>query len=303
MGETVVDWQDFKKYCVAQKQYKSYTFECRKRQLLHLIKNCEDICNPDNIYSYFNDRISDGTKGKSLNCYIKALNIFYKYKEIDHHFKLFKNYETPIKVPTKDDIVLLLKNCPRTKTGKMVKTSIFILAHTGLRNKEFCSLTFDDIDWRHNEIRLVGKWDKPRVIPVKPYVLHGKQTPSLRNYIDYHRFNSDDRFIFTKKSGVIIPHDLRKYVKSVARRSGISWIHPHSFRHYYATTLLAHGVNVKVVQKLLGHGNVKITSRYLHANEVDIRRAIKETSFDSLLKGSITGFDFDFYSTNVYGGI
>ena len=275
------------------------TYRNRVRYLNHLISHC-DIDSPDSVYKYFSDRISSGCKGYQLNNYIKTLNIYYRFKEYDHYFKLYKSYEKPVKIPTQQDIKLLLRNCDRSRIGKRTKTIIYLFCHSGMRNQELCSLTFDNIDWVHNEIRLVGKWDRPRVIPIKDYVLHGRYVPSLKNYLNHHRKNTSDKHIFTSYNGQLSPKTVRDDIKSLARKSGISWVHPHSFRHYYATTLLSKGINVKIVQKLLGHGNVRETSRYLHAVETDIRRAIQDTDFDSLLKG---GFSFDFDLTNFIGGI
>ena len=298
-----IDWDGFKKYCITRIPMKQTTFKLRCRYLRHLIKNTDNIDNPDDVYTYFNKRLGSGSRGDQLNCYIKALNVYYKYKNISHRFKLFREYEKPLKIPNREDITLLLSNCNRSRKGKTTKTMIFLFCHTGLRNDELCSLKFDNIDWVHNEIRLIGKWDRPRVIPVKPYVLHGRYCPSLCNYINHHRWKTDKKIIFTSTNGGITPKVVRGYVKDVARRSGIPWVHPHAFRHYYATTLLSRGVNIKVVQKLLGHGNVKETSRYLHARELDIRRAIEKVGFDDLLKGSGLGVFGDFDFTNSIGGI
>jgi len=95
---------------------------------------------------------------------------------------------------------------------------------------------------------------------------------------------------------VIIPHGtyegkvpqpfggfIKKQTKLIARKAGMGWIHPHSLRHFYATNLLKHGIHVKIVQILLGHSNIKTTSRYLHAVEYDIRKAIQETTLDNVL--------------------
>lgn len=298
-----IDWDDFRKYCIAQIPIKTNTFSNRKRYLLHLVRNGVDIDSPDSVYDYLADRISRGAKGHQLNSYIKALNIYYKYKKHGHYFKLYRSYEKPVKIPLRKDIASLLSNCGRSKQGKLVKTMIFLFCHTGLRNKELCGLTFDNIDWQHNEIRLVGKWDRPRVIPVKKYVLHGRQVPSLNNYVKYHRYDVDSKNVFVTRFGSINPKIVRDEVKKVARRCGIGWVHPHSFRHFYATTLLSKGVNIKVVQVLLGHGNIRETSRYLHASELDIRRAIDDIGFDSLLLGDVNGFNIDFFLTNILGGI
>jgi len=103
------------------------------------------------------------------------------------------------------------------------------------------------------------------------------------NYIRNHRYKTHASYIFTQKSGKITEEQARKDIKTAARKAGVGWIHPHSFRHFYATNLLKHGIHVKIVQILLGHSNIKTTSRYLHAVEYDIRKAIQETTLDNIL--------------------
>ena len=297
-----MNWDSFDKYCIAQLHYKVNTLVNRKRYLRHLMKHC-NIDVPDSVFGYFALRISNGTKGYHLNNYIKAVNAYYKFMGYDFHFKLFKEFEKPVKIPTVEDVKLLLRNCPRSKKGKLYKTVIYLFCYSGLRNEELCSLTFDDIDWRHNEIRLVGKWDRPRVIPIKDYVLHGDQVPSLDNYIRYHRYKTSDKYVFTDQYGKLTPSKVREGIKTIARCSGLGWVHPHSFRHFYATSLLSKGINVKIVQILMGHGDISQTSRYLHAVELDIRRVIDETRFDSLLMGGIGFNDMGFNLSNFIGGI
>jgi len=87
----------------------------------------------------------------------------------------------------------------------------------------------------------------------------------------------------------------RKDIKTVARKAGMGWIHPHSLRHFYATNLLKHGIHVKIVQVLLGHSNIKTTSRYLHVVEYDIRKAIQETALDNILYQEGVSTDLVFF--------
>ena len=155
-------------------------------------------------------------------------------------------------------------------------------------------MKLDNIDWNKNELIVTGKGLKTRIIPVKQYVLHGKQHPSLINYIKHHRSNTQKSYVFTNKSERLTEAQARKDIKEVARKAGVGWIHPHSIRHFYATNLLKHGVHVKIVQIILGHSNIKTTSRYLHAVEYDIRQAIEETSFDNILCQERVSTNLDF---------
>ena len=279
-------WKRFERYMLTRLHYNpKTTIKDRIRKLAHLQKHGIDLLdfNQEQSYDYFAKRIEHGTKGYQLNHYIKALNSWCKFRDIDHIFTTYKAYEKPIKAPTAQDINLVLKKCDRSKVGKRTKAVIFLLANTGMRIGELCNLKLDDIDWNKNELIVTGKGQKTRIIPVKDYVLHGTQHPSLMNYVKHHRYKTHASYVFTKKSGKITEAQVRKDIKIVARKAGMGWIHPHSFRHFYATNLLKHGIHVKIVQILLGHSNIKTTSRYLHAVEYDIRKAIKETPLDNIL--------------------
>jgi len=60
----------------------------------------------------------------------------------------------------------------------------------------------------------------------------------------------------------------------------MNWIHPHTFRHYAATNLLRAGVNIRVVQEILGHSSIKTTGGYLHVIENDLHQAIENPNID-----------------------
>jgi len=279
-------WKQFERFMLTRLQYNpKTTIRDRIRKLIHLEKHGIDLINfiPEQSYDYFAKRIENGTKGYQLNHYIKSLNSWCKFRGINHTFITYRSYEKPIKTPTAQDINLILRSCDRSKTGKRTKAIIYLLANTGMRIGELCNLKLDDIDWNKNELIVIGKGQKTRIIPVKDYVLHGTQHPSLVNYIKNHRYKTHASYIFTQKSGKITEEQARKDIKTAARKAGMGWIHPHSFRHFYATNLLKHGIHVKIVQILLGHSNIKTTSRYLHAVEYDIRKAIQETTLDNVL--------------------
>jgi len=279
-------WRQFERFMLTRLHYNpKTTIKDRIRKLRHLERQGIDLTEFDSeqSYDYFAKRIENGTKGYQLNHYIKALNSWCKFRNINHTFATYKAYEKPIKAPTAQDINLVLKNCDRSKAGKRTKAVIFLLANTGMRIGELCNLKLDDIDWNKNELIVTGKGQKTRIIPVKDYVLHGTQHPSLLNYVKHHRYKTHASYVFTNKSGKLTEAQARKDIKIVARKAGMGWIHPHSLRHFYATNLLKHGIHVKIVQILLGHSNIKTTSRYLHAVEYDIRKAIKETPLDNIL--------------------
>ena len=84
------------------------------------------------------------------------------------------------------------------------------------------------------------------------------------------------------------PDYLRMIIKKIAKKVGLPWIHPHSLRHYAATNWLRAGMNIKIVQELLGHSQLSTTEIYLHITEEDKAKAIKNPAIeDPLLKKSM----------------
>ena len=272
-------------------QYSNTTRDDRKRKLRHILKHDIDINNPESCYDFFASKINDGCNTSALNHYVKALNSWYKYKNLDHKFDLYKENSKPIKIPTKAEVKAIIKSFDRTWKGKTAKTMTYLLANSGMRISEICNIKLDDVDWHRHSITVTGKGNKTRVIPLKPYVLHDVHRPSIINYINGHRKNKSKDYLFTWINKTITPSDFRVYFKTVVRKAGVGWIHPHSLRHYYATMLLKSNVNVKIVQIILGHSSIKTTSRYLHMLDNDIFQAIQRTNFDDLL----------FSLTNLYG--
>jgi len=133
-------------------------------------------------------------------------------------------------------------------------------AKTGMRNKELCNLKLSDIDWQRREITIRNsKHNKIRIIPIEEKMLTDRTYPSLKNYIKHWRMNTSKHYVFTTKNGRMTPNYLRNIIRNTARKAGINWIHPHSFRHYAATNLLRAGVNIRVVQAILGHSSIRTT--------------------------------------------
>lgn len=278
-----LDWDDFKKYCRTRLHYSTTTLDERTRKLRYIIARGYNIDDPECCYDFFVDKINDGSKPTALNHYIRVLNAYYKYRNFEHRFIQYKENSKPVKIPTKSEIKAVLDGFNRSWMGKTLKTMTYLLANSGMRISEICDIKMDDVDWHRSSITVTGKGDKTRVIPVKPHVLYGDRHPSLNNYIKHHRQKTSKEFLFTWTYSRITPKVFREHFKIVCRKAGVSWLHPHSLRHYYATMLLRNNVSVRVVQEILGHSDIKTTGRYLHIVEADIYSAIQKSTFDDLL--------------------
>ena len=289
------NWNTYSDYVLTELHYSTTTLEDRKRKLRHLEKNGVTLfprLNRRQATDYLSKRRRNGATGGTLNHYIKACNGLLKAQGRNEEiFKPYPTYSKPKRIPTKEEIIDLLKHCTRSHRDKRLKTMIYLTAHTGMRVNELCHLTFEQIDFENNLILLHRKHDKWTRLPVKNNVMQGKQTPSLRNYIEYHREEPkntvDRKYVFineaTRKR--VTDANFRTQLKEIAISAGHSWIHPHSLRDFYATWLLELNVRVTIIQELMGHSDLNTTMIYAKEYEQNIRKVMEKLDMDDLLHG------------------
>ena len=127
-----------------------------------------------------------------------------------------------------------------------------MLYGSGLRVSELCSLDIDSIDTRRGVVRVMGKGNKERVVPVgKPAM------QAVRAWVLNHRGRR------------ITPRDVPRLIDDPA----MSPTHPHALRHTFATHLLDNGADLRAVQELLGHSDVATTQRYTHVSKERLKTA------------------------------
>ena len=160
-----------------------------------------------------------------------------------------------------------------TLVGLQDKSILELLYTTGIRVSELCGLNILDVD--DNQIKILGKGGKERVVPVS------KQTiKSIDLYLE-RRCNENavnNCPLFINKKQVRIK---RFFVWNIVKKYKIlanieKNIYPHTFRHSYATHLLETGADLRIIQELLGHSSISTTDKYTHISQSHLRR-----SFDS----------------------
>ncbi|MDO4913153.1 MAG: site-specific tyrosine recombinase XerD [Bifidobacteriaceae bacterium] len=149
------------------------------------------------------------------------------------------------------------------------KALLEFLYATGARVSEAVGCNFEDIDFQERVVRLTGKGDKQRLVPIGSYAIE-----ALEKYIKHGRTVLEDKSKTTHERRAIF---LNKRGKRLSRQS--AWeaivlagkrahlhvtLHPHTLRHSFATHLIQGGANVRTVQELLGHASVTTTQIYTH---------------------------------------
>jgi len=142
-----------------------------------------------------------------------------------------------------------------------------LLYGCGLRVSELAGLNLDDLDRAEQWMRVRGKGRKVRQVP-----LPGKAADSLERYLGVRPVVRDEKAVFLNhRGGRLTTRGISGIVKLYATYiSGDSSIHPHSFRHAYATHLLADGADLRAIQELLGHARLSTTQKYTQVSLTDL---------------------------------
>lgn len=153
-----------------------------------------------------------------------------------------------------------------------------MLYGSGLRSEEVISLTTSSIDFEQEEVTVIGKGKKTRVVPVgeiallavREYLKKGR--PELVNPENVVSAAADMMFL-SSRGNPLGTSDIRrrttKYVRKATINSGTS---AHVFRHCFATHLLEGGADLRAVQELLGHASISTTQRYTHVSGAHLRK-------------------------------
>lgn len=150
-----------------------------------------------------------------------------------------------------------------------------MLYGSGLRVSELCSLDVDSIDSRRGVVRVMGKGNKERQVPVsKPSIDAIREWVKVRHEVlgdeSDRSSHVDELALFLNHRGRrITPRDVRRLIDDRAA----SPTHPHALRHTFATHLLDNGADLRTVQELLGHADVATTQRYTHVSKERLKTA------------------------------
>lgn len=141
-----------------------------------------------------------------------------------------------------------------------------LLYSTGIRVSELTSLSLSSLNARQQILRVQGKGDKERVVPVGDFALH-----ALERYLGFGRealvnHDSGTAMFLGVRGKRIDQRVVRAVVHQSAARAGIKDIAPHGLRHSAATHMLEGGADLRVVQEILGHSSLATTQRYTHVD-------------------------------------
>ena len=187
--------------------------------------------------------------------------------EPPHHWKKLPD------VLGRDQISALLNADPKDHRLALRDQAILELFYAcGLRASELADLSLEDLHLDLGVVRVLGKGQKERIIPIGKPAIEALQRylselrPTLQAVKTSRTKAHANRLFVSRSGGPVTRIVLWQLVRRLARRAGIRAIHPHTLRHTFATHLLSGGADLRVVQELLGHANVVTTQIYTHVD-------------------------------------
>jgi len=146
-----------------------------------------------------------------------------------------------------------------------------LMLFCGLRSREVLSLAVHDVNFLQEEIRVSGKGDRDRVLPLAPYVRR-----TISSYLELERPVTVHEALFVTLKGrgrgnPMTPWGLREIFRFHRGRSGVQKANPHRLRHTFAVDMVREGMSLPVLKRLMGHGNIEMTMRYVNLSAEDVR--------------------------------
>ena len=242
-------------------------------------KDIRDITKKE--ISKFIESLKDrGLNEKTINHIIGSVKNFHNYfsthydiPNVTENIVRLKTAKKLPKVLSIEEVDILLDIDLKTSYDYRNKAMLELMYSSGLRISELLNLTLTDIDFENNLVKVFGKGNKERIIPIGDYA-----TMALYKYVNEYR-NSLIKFqtdiLFLNNHGKKMSRSgFFKIIQRIADDKGIKKeISPHTLRHSFATHMLECGADLRSIQELLGHENMSTTSIYTHVRSDLLRDA------------------------------
>ena len=227
-----------------------------------------------------------GIQPRSQARILSGIRSFYHYLVLDDYLQadpseLLESPQVGLHLPevlTIEEIDNLIESIDlSTKEGQRNRTILETLYSCGLRVSELCNLKISDLYLEEGFIKVEGKGNKQRLIPISPRAIRELQL----YFIDRNQFSIKkdyEDYVFISKRGtnisrIMVFHIIKTLAEAIGLKKTIS---PHTFRHSFATHLLEGGANLRAIQCMLGHESIGTTEIYTHIDKSRLRSEIIE---------------------------
>lgn len=237
-------------------------------------------------------RHGQGVTATTVRFGITVLKRFFTWLELNAEQYQLENFRNPTirlsapKLPQAQPHYLSLQQIEQfiaqidtsKRFGIRDRALVELLYGSGLRVSELVNLTFDQLDSERGILRVYGKGGKTRLVPLTHDAMYW-----LQEYLVQYRYQYDtnSEYIFTVSTGrPITRHAVIKRLKVYAEKIGVplAGFGPHALRHSFATHMLNNGADIRSIQLLLGHANLKTTQVYTHIAKSELKQIHAEAA-------------------------
>ena len=279
----------FLEYLELEKNYSLHTCDAYRRDLeqfktfLEGQQPCVDLLLVDyaNVRSWIAD-LTQSISNRSINRKLASLKAFYSYLQrigerstnpLSSHRSLKTEHKIALPL-SENEMEDLLANMQFEDTfeGRRDQLLIELLYGTGIRRKELIDLRLSDVDFAAGVLRVKGKRNKERILPLLPELSNLVQT-YVSDLPAKLSLSPNSPLLVTSKGKSLYPtfvyRVINKYIQRVSSKVKKS---PHILRHTFATHLLNRGADLNSVKELLGHASLASTQVYTHSSIEDLKK-------------------------------
>lgn len=239
-----------------------------------------DSASREHLIAFLSHLQDQGYASSSICRTFIALKVLFRFlkressiqENITIHLSTPKLWQLMPEYLTQDEMDRLLQQPDAaTPTGCRDLAVLEVLYACGLRVSELCGLKLYDVT--DDYVKVKGKGGKERLVPIGR-----KAIKALDDYLTTFRGETgDDKnppLFVTQKGKTLNRVSVWKMIKHRAQHAGITKnISPHTLRHSFATHLLDHGADLRVIQEMLGHASIQSTDRYTHVSQTHLKEA------------------------------
>jgi len=243
--------------------------------------------NKKDLNSFFSSLSKTGLSSNSAARYYSSIKGFFRYLFIQNYIKenpmekvsspkLKKGLPLVLSVDEVDSIL------SRPDTSNVLelrdKALLELLYACGVRVSELLGLKVSDLFFNEEMIRVFGKGSKERLVPVGRSAVKWVNEYLIKSRSMLEKKHKSENFLFLNKRGTKLSRmGIWKIVDKYVKDAGIKKeVHPHTFRHSFATHLLEGGADLRAVQEMLGHADISTTQIYTHIDREYIKQMHKD---------------------------
>ncbi|MBW8361758.1 MAG: site-specific tyrosine recombinase XerD [Kaistella sp.] len=285
--------KEFENYLKFERNFSDNTLDAYLRDIRKLKTFAEDFLEsvpPEQItYEQLQEYLYQVSKQKfserSQARWISSIKAFFKFMQQDEMREdnpstLLEGPKLGLYLPDTlsfEDVERIIKAINvSTDLGQRNRCMIEVLYGCGLRVSELIDLRISHINFKENYLKVVGKGDKSRLVPLADITsqLIKEYIHDVRSHYKINKKHEDILFLNSRGSSMsrVIVFII---IKELTEKAGISKkISPHTFRHSFATHLLQNGADLRYIQEMLGHSSITTTEIYTHLKTDELRNVI-----------------------------